>query len=122
PQAIEPLLPHTWPGSEGSLLISYADFVCPDDCSEPGCCTVTGERRERPLYDLLNDLDAGDFRMHVVRSRQLAPGLGGYEAGELEKAAQRIRSEEKGKWLLGTSCKCHGILTALEIEQRTEVT
>ncbi|MCP4668218.1 MAG: hypothetical protein GY849_17855 [Deltaproteobacteria bacterium] len=115
PQAIEPLLPHTWPGSEGSLLISYADFVCPDDCPEPGCCTVTGERRERPLYDLLNGLDAGDFRVHVIRSRQLAPGLGGYKVADLAGTAEKLTRDDRGQWLLGTSCKCHGIVTALDI-------
>jgi hypothetical protein len=122
PEEIKPLLPFVWPGSEGSLLVSYADFECPDDCPEPEYCTVTGERRDKPLYDLLIRLELTDFRVHVIRSRQLAPGLGGYEVGELEKAAERLRSEEKGKWLLGTSCRCHGILTALEIEHRTEVT
>jgi hypothetical protein len=122
PEEIRPLLPFAWPGNEGSLLVSYADFDCPDDCPEPEYCTVTGERRDNPLHDLLSHLELTDFKVLVIRSRQLAPGLGGYGVGELEKAAERISSEEKGKWLLGTSCKCHGILTALEIEKRTEVT
>jgi hypothetical protein len=39
PGAIRPLLPHTWQGSEGSLLVSYADFMCPDDCPEPDFCS-----------------------------------------------------------------------------------
>jgi hypothetical protein len=118
PEEIKSFLPHIWPGSEGSLLVSYADFECPDDCPEPDFCTVTGEERDRPLYDLLNRLQAQGFRIHVIRSRQLAPGLGGYGAGDLAEAAKTLRLDEKAKWLLGTSCKCHGILTALEIQKR----
>ncbi len=114
PEEIKVTLPHTWPGSEGSLLVSYADFVCPDDCSEPEYCSVTGERRDTPLYDLLERLDVSGFQTHVIRSYQLAPGLGGYKAADLAKAAQNLRRHEKVRWLLGTACKCHGILTAFE--------
>jgi hypothetical protein len=115
PKGIESFLPHTWPGSEGSLLASYADFICPDDCPEPDCCSVTGERRERPLHDLLSQLEVIGFRNYVIRSHQLAPGLGGYRIAELTKTAQAVTRGKMGKWLLSTSCKCHGILTALEI-------
>jgi len=120
PEEIKPLLPYTWLGSEGSLLVSYADFVCPDDCPEPEFCTVTGERRELPLHDLLSRLDLLDFRVHVIRSHQLAPGLGGYKVGDLKTAAEKIIRDEAGRWLLGTACKCHGILTALEIHSVLE--
>jgi len=120
PEEIKHLLPYTWLGSEESLLVSYADFVCPDDCPEPEFCTVTGERRELPLHDLLSHLDLLDFRVHVIRSHQLAPGLGGYKVGDLKTAAEKLIRDEAGKWLLGTACKCHGILTALEIRSVLE--
>ena len=120
PEEIKPLLPYTWLGSEESLLVSYADFVCPDDCPEPEFCTVTGERRELPLHDLLSHLDLLDFHVHIIRSHQLAPGLGGYKVGDLKTAAEKIIRDEAGKWLLGTACKCHGILTALEIHSVLE--
>ena len=58
-EEIKPLLPYTWPGSEGSLLVSYAD---------------------------------------------------------LTRAEHELTSYKKGRCLLGTSCRCHGILTALEIK------
>lgn len=116
PEPIESLLPNTWPGSEGSLLVSYADFVCPNDCSEPDSCTVTGERRELPLYELLRRLNVREFNVHVIRSRQLAPGLGGYRFADLKGIVRRIRRSETTKWIIGTACRCHGILTALEIQ------
>jgi hypothetical protein len=115
PKGIKPYLPHTWPGSEGSLLASYADFICPEDCPEPERCSVTGKRRPQPLHDLLRQLEVTGFRNYVVQSRQLAPGLGGYSIADLTKTAQAVTRGKMGKWLLSTSCKCHGILTALEI-------
>ena len=115
-EEIKPLLPHTWPGSEGSLLVSYADFICPDDCPEPEFCSVTGERRDNPLYSILGNLKPSGFKVHVIRSHQLAPGLGGYRVADLTRAEQELTSYKKGRCLLGTSCRCHGILTALEIK------
>jgi hypothetical protein len=115
PDDVKPLLPHTWPGSEGSLLVSYADFECPDDCPEPEYCTVTGERRDNPLHDLLSHMRLPGFKTHVIRSHQLAPGLGGYMLKDLTGLADRFSEAKEGKWLLGTSCRCHGIVTALEI-------
>ena len=44
------------------------------------------------------------------------------ELADLAGAAEKLTKDDGGQWLLGTSCKCHGILTALEIEQRKEVT
>jgi hypothetical protein len=117
PESIREELPHTWPASDGSLLVSYADFVCPDDCPEPERCTVTGERRH-PLYDVLAGVVLPDFQVHVIRSRQLAPGLGGYRMADLVSAAQRVAYGKRGKWLLGTSCRCHGVITAFELRGR----
>lgn len=117
PQEIKRSLPHTWQGSEGSLLISYADFTCPDDCPEPeDYCTVTGEKRETPLYESLGQLDLPGYRVYVIRSQQLMPGMGGYRVDDLLKLVGRVKQERKGRWLVGTACKCHGTLTALEIE------
>lgn len=116
PKEIRPALPHTWNASEGSLLVSYADFKCPDDCPEPeGYCTVTKKRRDLPLYDLLEKTVPRHFTPHIIRSRQLAPGLGGYKVGDLRSLLDRIKKEGKVKWLVGTACKCHGTVTALEI-------
>jgi hypothetical protein len=117
PEDIKPLLPFTWQGSEGSLLVSYADFDCPDDCPEDEFCTVTGERRDKPLHDFLSHIKFPGYRVHVVRSRQLAPGLGGYKLADLMMVEENLSKDERGKWLLCTACKCHGIISALEIHK-----
>jgi hypothetical protein len=116
PEEIKQFLPHTWEGKEGSLLISQADFSCRDDCPEPAdYCTVTGETRGKPLYELLKQLDLPNHRIHIITSRQLAPGLGGYRADDLRKLFGRVRREGMGKWLVGTACRCHGTVTAMEV-------
>jgi hypothetical protein len=119
PEEIKPFLPHTWPGNEGSLLISYADFRCPDDCPEPAnYCTVTGERRETPLYELLSKIALSNHRVHIIRSHQLASGLGGYKAKDLKNLVDKIREQGAGQWLIGTACKCHGTVTASKIYEK----
>jgi hypothetical protein len=115
-----PPLPHACPASEGSTLVSYADFLCPDDCPEPVCCTITGEKREQPLYALLRSLRLPPFQVHIVRSHQLAPGLGGYKVGDLRETAEMVLKDGARMWILGTACKCHGILTAFELNNLTQ--
>jgi hypothetical protein len=109
-------LPHTWDGSEGSLLASYADFRCPEDCSEPANrCTVTGKKRGTPLYRLLTELEPRGFQVHVIRSRQLAPGVGGYRVRDLKELLRKVSEGRKGKWLVATACKCHGVISAMQV-------
>jgi hypothetical protein len=117
PQEISPLLPHTRISPEGSLLVSYAEFLCPEDCAEPEThCTVTGQLRGIPLYERLGRLEVHDYRTHIIRSRQLAPGVGGYPLADLITLLGRLRSQPGAKWLVGTACRCHGIVTALSVE------
>lgn len=109
-------LPHTCDGTEGSLLASYADFRCPDDCPEPANrCTVTDKKRGTPLYRLLADLEPRGFGVHVIRSRQLAPGVGGYRVRDLKELLGKVSEGGKGKWLVATACKCHGVVTGLQL-------
>lgn len=116
PEAIKELVPYAWDGRDGSLLVSYADFRCPDDCPEPaGHCTVTGKRREKPMYEVLGGIAAPGFHVHVLRSRQLAPGLGGYSIGDMKGLLGRVESAGDSKWLVGTACKCHGVISGLEV-------
>jgi len=117
---MRPPLPHACPASEGSTLVSYADFLCPDDCPEPVHCTVTGEKREQPLYALLRNLQLPPFQVHMIRSHQLAPGLGGYQAGDLRETADRVMTDGARMWILGTACKCHGILTAFKMNDLSQ--
>lgn len=118
PEKIKPLLPHPWDGTEGSLLVSYADFRCPDDCPEPDDhCTVTGERRRTPLHALLRGVSLPGYHVHVIRSRQMAPGVGGYTVGDLRELLERVKTAGESKWLVATACGCHGVVSAMEVRK-----
>lgn len=115
PETIASLMPKSWHGKEDDLLVSYADFLCPDDCPEPDRCTVTGEKREKPLFQYLSDIETRDFDIFIIRSRQIAPGLGGYRVGDLLKAERAVRDGDGTTWLIGTACKCHGVISAFKV-------
>lgn len=115
PDYLRPSLPHTWVTKDGSFLVSYADFLCPEDCPEPEeGCTVTGEIRT-PLHEVLANLKAPGLGVHVIQSRQLAPGLGGYPVADLRSLRSSVLGSSWARWLIGTACRCHGTISGLEI-------
>ena len=121
PDGIEQHVPHAWNGPGGSKLISYADFRCPDDCPEPADhCTMTGKRRGLPLHELLTRLDLPGHRVHILRSHQLAPGVGGYPVADLLGLMNQVTQNGQGTWLVGTACRCHGIVTAMQIHRMSQ--
>lgn len=100
-------------GPQGELYLSRADHLCPDDCPEPEVCPVSGEPRDRPLYEELAGSRLPGFRWQVVASQQLAPGVGGFPPGRLARLAQELAGFS-GKILLATACRCHAVVHALK--------
>lgn len=114
PEEIDALVPNPQRGPRGQLYISYADFVCPDHCTEPyDRCTFTGKPRKGILYRLLGALSCPGFTSVVLRSRQLAPGVGGYRPDDLEASLQQVLAAD-GSVLYSTACYCHGVMDALK--------
>ncbi len=113
PDGVDGEVPHPIRDSSGNLLVSFADFICPDDCPEPqDVCTATQERRPAAMYDLLGEIRIPGFRSMVVKSHQLAPGVGGYRPRQLFDLLDRI--DDCGEdILLATACRCHGVMTGL---------
>lgn len=111
PECLATMVPNPFSLDSANLGCSKADFLCPDCCSEGDLCTVTGLPRE-PLYHSLEALEIQPFTVVVQRSSQILPGVGGYPMGELRALAGRMRP---GLYLVATSCKCHAILTALDV-------
>lgn len=100
----------------GTLYASFADFICPDHCSEPDeMCTHTGKARPGTLYEVFGKIRLEDFDVAVLRSWQLAPGVGGYPMRSLHELFERVTARS-GKYLVATSCRCHGVIDALEWE------
>ncbi len=108
-------LPNLMKGKTGDLYTSLSDFLCPENCPEPAqYCTATKKRRPKPLYKILNDLE-GDFESRVIRSQQLAPGVGGFKPGALLDLLDNIKKRAKLDRiiLLSTASRCHGVTSAL---------
>ena len=109
-------LPNPYQLSKNSYALSYADFLCPPDCSEPDeCCTVTGRVRPTPLYDLVGSLCTLDHKMFSLQSQQIGPGFGGLRPDSLWRLLDGGQSLESGSFLISTSCKCHGLITGYRL-------
>jgi hypothetical protein len=116
PEAVASQLPNAMRGAEGQIFMSIADFVCPVSCSEPQKgCPVTGKPRPFNLYAHLGTIREGSWQTVVVRSYQLAPGVGGYRTRQLIEALEAIRGRP-GSYLVSTASKCHGVMHAFETE------
>jgi hypothetical protein len=108
-------LPNPMTGTAGDLYTSYADFLCSEDCPEPAqYCTATGQRRTRPLYQILNDLK-GTFASKVIRSQQLGLGIGGFRPEVLFDLLEDIKKNRNSDrlMLISTASRCHGVTSAL---------
>lgn len=108
-------LPNPMRGKMGDLYTSLANFLCPEDCPEPSqYCTMTGERRVKPLYKILKDLP-GPFESNVIRSQQLGLGVGGFRPEVLVNLVENIKKRrDTGRLILiSTACRCHGVTSAL---------
>jgi hypothetical protein len=108
-------LPNPVIGKTGDLYTSFADFLCSEDCPEPAqYCTVTKKRRLKPLYRILSELE-GTFESKVIRSHQLAPGVGGFQPEALLDLLKDIKRKKQSGWsvLVSTASRCHGVTSAL---------
>jgi len=106
--------PHPFLTADGSVALSYADFLCPPDCEEPeGYCTHTGEPRPTPLHRYVETVDCPPYHVLVLRSRQFGPGVGGFYPEDLWNLLARARKYRERSLLIVTACSCHGIATLL---------
>jgi hypothetical protein len=104
-------IPNALELNDMSYVTSYATFKCPDNCVESVICPVTGKKRPIPLYKFLSNIKFPGWHIHIIRSKQLGPGIGGYKKIQLEQLLDLIESHPN--LILGSACNCHGIITAL---------
>lgn len=110
-------LPNPIKGKTGDLYTSLADFLCSEDCPEPArYCMATGERRQEPLYQILQGLE-GSFESRVIRSHQLGPGIGGFQPKALLNLLEEIKKKMHSSRtiLISTASRCHGVTSALSL-------
>ena len=111
-------LPNPMMGKTGDLYTSLADFLCPEDCTEPSqFCTTTRKKRPKPLFKILEEW-RGPFDPMVIRSLQLGPGVGGYRPEALLGPIETIKNRRGSNrpFLISTACRCHGVTSALSLE------
>ncbi len=113
PGRLEGLAAMATRGPQGELYLSRARHLCPDDCDEPPICPVTGEKRDKPLFQKLAGASAPDLPIFVVASRQLAPGVGGYAPDALLELAGKVAQAGR-PLLVATACRCHGVVHGLK--------
>jgi hypothetical protein len=115
PPEIERMLPNPMRGMQGQLFASYADFLCPDNCTEPiDKCTFTGKPRKGLLYKKIEEISYKEYRSIVIQSRQLAAGVGGYQPEALKRSLAEV-SRTKTPVLYTTACLCHGVMHAFRL-------
>lgn len=114
PAVVDAQVPNPLRVPSGTVYASYATFRCPDSCSEPAeLCTHTKQPRLGNLFSDLAAVTAPGFSTHVLRSVQLCPGVGGYTGIRLQRLLDEV-GQNPGRHLIATSCRCHGVLDALE--------
>jgi len=114
PEAVAAGMVRAFAGADGTLYVSNADFICPDDCPEPAAvCTHTGKPRPCLMHAKLAGLKLPGFTVVAVRSRQLLPGMGGYRPEALFTALAAVKNA-CGPVLLASACCCHGVINAFE--------
>ncbi len=116
PKTLDSMLPNSMRAVKGEdIYMSHAKFRCPDDCDEPDdFCTITKKKRKPDMYRLLEKIDFDSFQTAVVKSVQLAPGVGGYSASSLLETKKRVL-QKPCKTILCTACRCHGVASGLKI-------
>ncbi len=113
PSVVDLKVPNPIHASSGTLYASFATFMCPDYCSEPDeICTHTGKGRSGELHEVFRKILVPGFDVAVLRSWQLAPGVGGYPGRSLNALLALVGSKP-GAYLVATSCRCHGVMDAL---------
>lgn len=117
PDGIVSDLPNPIKGRNGEIYMSVADFICPDNCPEPEeICTVTRKPRLFSLFRHLEKLSDERFTPVVIRSHQLAPGVGGFRPAMLFSALKQVKNA--GSIILFcTACRCHGVMNAFSINK-----
>lgn len=110
PEEMVQRFPNPVRGGIGKLYSSLADFRCPDNCSEPASiCTYRQQPRPYRLYQRMEAEQENGVSAVVIRSRQILPGIGGYQRNDLKAALDRVKNGS-APILLATACKCHGVM------------
>jgi hypothetical protein len=92
----------------GNLILSYnRDEDCIDKCGTPPICPSTNKSKPCTMDNLMRFAYPQGF---FLVSYQMAPGMGALKITELLKFFNSAEEEEK--FVVATTCDCHGVFSA----------
>jgi hypothetical protein len=107
---ILPLLPQSivLHAGHGSIVISFnRDYHCQEHCSMPETCPTSNVKKPCTMNRLMEYACPQAF---LLVSHSVAPGIGALKGSELLKFFKW--AEGKEKFVVGTTCDCHGVFSA----------
>ncbi|MCJ7713417.1 hypothetical protein MUO66_03035 [Candidatus Bathyarchaeota archaeon] len=117
PEAINSILSNLPPSvvlksGRGNLIVSYnRDADCIDKCGTPPFCPSTNKSKPCTMDKLMRfAYPKGIFLV----SYQMAPGMGALKVSELVTFLNRVGEEQR--FVVGTTCDCHGVFSAFQKE------
>jgi hypothetical protein len=109
---ILPKLPQTVvsKAGEGNIVTTFnKDYRCIDKCAMPQICPSSGFKKPCTMTDLMRSAGPQAF---FLLSHSMAPGLGALKVVELTQFLGW--AEKRKKFIVATTCDCHGVFTALQ--------
>ncbi len=95
---------------KGSVVVSYnRDRECLPMCNAPERCPVTDIVKPAPMYRMLRFACIDGY---ILESHQLKPGIGALKGEEVKMLIKWAKN--KDRMIVGTACRCHGVVTALK--------
>ncbi len=102
---------------EGILTLSYAQpgEICPSQCIGPkDYCPTFNRKKEKTITQLIIEATKENPSKFLLESRQLTKGLGGIPGDVFFNRIEEFQKNFPGKFVVATTCNCHGVLHALK--------
>ncbi|MCX8153046.1 MAG: hypothetical protein N3E52_01270 [Candidatus Bathyarchaeota archaeon] len=115
PEAINAILPKlpeavVLASGRGKLIVSFnRDHMCIDKCSMPPVCPSSKIKKPCTMTELIRFACPEAF---ILVSYSMAPGMGALKGSELLSLLEW--AEQQDKFVVATTCDCHGVLDALQ--------
>ena len=95
---------------KGKLVLSFnRDHDCVDNCAMPETCPSSGTKKPCTMTKLMKFASPEAF---ILLSHSMAPGMGALKGNELQEFFNWAKT--KDKFVVGTSCDCHGVFSAFK--------
>ena len=103
----------------GTLITSYMmeGKMCKEGCSQPRICPVIKRKKPAPMYELLEFSAAEVVDCYKIFVSREFDGVGGVPGAVVKKTLRYLaRLTPPYSLAIGTSCRCHGILSLFKVE------